>query len=823
MAATFFTDATTEDLVAALPSLAVPKASPAVASARVVIVGGSIGGLAAAACLRAAGFKHVRVVERSHNVQPGAGIGLDDASAAVLKGLGVLGSGNGGSDASARSSEPALCRMRWTEERLACGTVLLRQPFPGFAIRYSELLSSLEGLLPEGTVTRGYKVSQLKRQQIQPTHNSSATGSEESPVLVHLEAADQSGVQHFLAPLECDVVIAADGPRSSFRSQLITPASPASAVSARSQGDSDLRYAGYVAWRGTITAAALPQAARDALASEYPHCGNCLYFIHGRRSSGDASSSTTTSGDGIDTNANESGSGDASADEENEEHAVLYDIGGGVLNWLVYSVRPTPVAAKGRTTLSAPPQLEVDRFKQRAVARWGAGLGALIAATPQPFCTDVYDLRVPLSTFVHSTEAAATVAVEENEATMEGTHPAKSEVVGASGANVADGGFNFALLGDAAHPVTPHLAKGSNLAICDAFALAAAAKDATSLPALLRQYSSSRCAEGARVLLLARHLGILRNGQGSRSSSAVPSLPSLPPLPRLPPCNCADTLVAQVKNAGLPTRTLPIGGAFEDVWDWVKAHSNEEEDDQKEDKEAATMGTQAKRGFFLERHENAGEETTLITEAVTAAARVAEGEGSASPLQSSSVPIPPPPPLDIVELNHVSLETRNVAKLVDFYEKVLGLPRLPRPDFGFRGAWFKLGPNGVQLHIIERDPLKPPEADTTVADSPSAAETAAAAAGSAADASALLPSSSSLNSSPSASPTLSHRAEERFIRRSHHLALTVANIDDAKARLEAHQVPFATNAVPNTDIVQLFLYDCDGNGVEIGNFNAGKS
>jgi catechol 2,3-dioxygenase-like lactoylglutathione lyase family enzyme len=164
------------------------------------------------------------------------------------------------------------------------------------------------------------------------------------------------------------------------------------------------------------------------------------------------------------------------------------------------------------------------------------------------------------------------------------------------------------------------------------------------------------------------------------------------------------------------------------------------------------------------------------------------------------IPLPPlpPPPLAILGLNHVSFETRNVATLAAFYEHVLGLQRLERPGFGFGGAWFALGSSGLQLHLIERDPLKP-----TTATSGPAADSADNFLGNA-------------GANPAALP------EERFIRRSHHLALTVGNIDDAKARLEAHKVPFAMNAVPSTNVVQLFFYDCDGNGVEIGNFNAGR-
>jgi hypothetical protein len=64
------------------------------------------------------------------------------------------------------------------------------------------------------------------------------------------------------------------------------------------------------------------------------------------------------------------------------------------------------------------------------------------------------------------------------------------------------------------------------------------------------------------------------------------------------------------------------------------------------------------------------------------------------------------PRLAVVGLNHVSIETSDVARLRAFYAHVVGLQELKRPDFGFGGAWLQLSPS-VALHIIERDPLKP--------------------------------------------------------------------------------------------------------------------
>ncbi|MCI5076444.1 VOC family protein [Oricola sp.] len=51
------------------------------------------------------------------------------------------------------------------------------------------------------------------------------------------------------------------------------------------------------------------------------------------------------------------------------------------------------------------------------------------------------------------------------------------------------------------------------------------------------------------------------------------------------------------------------------------------------------------------------------------------------------------------ELHHISVPTRDLDASVRFYDTVLELPRLQRPDFPFRGMWYACG--GRQLHLIE--------------------------------------------------------------------------------------------------------------------------
>ena len=52
------------------------------------------------------------------------------------------------------------------------------------------------------------------------------------------------------------------------------------------------------------------------------------------------------------------------------------------------------------------------------------------------------------------------------------------------------------------------------------------------------------------------------------------------------------------------------------------------------------------------------------------------------------------------DLHHVSINVADVERAAAFYVDVLGMERLPRPDFGFPGAWLGFG-GGRQVHLIE--------------------------------------------------------------------------------------------------------------------------
>mmetsp|Transcript_14421 Transcript_14421/g.22376 ORF Transcript_14421/g.22376 Transcript_14421/m.22376 type:complete len:102 (+) Transcript_14421:211-516(+) len=62
------------------------------------------------------------------------------------------------------------------------------------------------------------------------------------------------------------------------------------------------------------------------------------------------------------------------------------------------------------------------------------------------------------------------------------------------------------------------------------------------------------------------------------------------------------------------------------------------------------------------------------------------------------------------------------------------------------------------------------------------------------------------------------RTDPQTIRRGHHIALTVDNMDAVAQLLDAHSIEYHTNWVPGTKVRQFFFYDPDGNGIEIGDF-----
>lgn len=118
--------------------------------------------------------------------------------------------------------------------------------------------------------------------------------------------------------------------------------------------------------------------------------------------------------------------------------------------------------------------------------------------------------------------------------------------------------------------------------------------------------------------------------------------------------------------------------------------------------------------------------------------------------------------MKIEELNHVAIYVRDVEASFMFYKETLELEALPRPDFDFPGAWFRLGKH-QELHLI------------------------------------------------------GNREEEMSIDRRHHFALKVTSAKDAEKLLKRKGVDYLHNIRPD-GAIQLFFQDPDGYHIELFEF-----
>jgi catechol 2,3-dioxygenase-like lactoylglutathione lyase family enzyme len=58
----------------------------------------------------------------------------------------------------------------------------------------------------------------------------------------------------------------------------------------------------------------------------------------------------------------------------------------------------------------------------------------------------------------------------------------------------------------------------------------------------------------------------------------------------------------------------------------------------------------------------------------------------------------PAPPIRVRQIDHVTFVVRDLQASRAFYEGVLGMESVPRPNFSFPGLWFQAG--STQIHLI---------------------------------------------------------------------------------------------------------------------------
>ncbi len=119
--------------------------------------------------------------------------------------------------------------------------------------------------------------------------------------------------------------------------------------------------------------------------------------------------------------------------------------------------------------------------------------------------------------------------------------------------------------------------------------------------------------------------------------------------------------------------------------------------------------------------------------------------------------------MDIVTCSHIALLVSDLARSERFYGQVLGLANVERAPLNFPGSWYQLGAD-LQLHLIVRP-----------------------------DWQAAVPNTEKWGRNP-------------------HLALTVADLETAKAQLQAAGVSFQMSA---SGRAALFARDPDGNILEL--------
>ncbi|GLJ32652.1 hypothetical protein SUGI_0656960 [Cryptomeria japonica] len=372
---------------------------------KVVVVGGSMAGLACAHALFSAGCKQVIVLEKARTLKSaGAGLALDSQTCQALAEWQLH-------QQLMDSTLPlTIDQNQATESKSKATRVLARdENFNCRAAHWSDLHKLLYDKLPRDTVHWGHEVVSFRQ---------SGDGLGVT-VEVKMAQTDQT------IEIDGDLLVAADGSMSLIRKHFVP--------------HQHRRYLGYCAWRGVFDYSKNDSPEMVAsIKKVYPDLGKCLYF-----------------------------------DLAKGSHSVFYELHGKRINWLWYVNQPEPHMQMNSLTAKVD-KIAIEKMHEEASETWVPELSALIKATPEPFINVLYD-REPLKQFVWG---------------------------------------HVVLVGDAAHPTSPHGVRSTNMSIMDASVLgqSIAKWGFDKISTALAEYESIRLPVTSQQVLYSRHLGLLKQG-----------------------------------------------------------------------------------------------------------------------------------------------------------------------------------------------------------------------------------------------------------------------------------------------------------------------
>ncbi|XP_030962144.1 uncharacterized protein LOC115983570 [Quercus lobata] len=156
-----------------------------------------------------------------------------------------------------------------------------------------------------------------------------------------------------------------------------------------------------------------------------------------------------------------------------ETHSVFYELPNKRLNWIWYVNQPEPELKRNSVTMKVSSEM-IQKMHLEAEKVWVPEFVRVIQETKDPFLNFIYDTD-PLEQIFWD---------------------------------------NVVLVGDAAHPTTPHGLRSTNMSVLDAAVLGKclAKNGAENLQAALREYQTTRLPVVSKQVLHARRMGRIKQG-----------------------------------------------------------------------------------------------------------------------------------------------------------------------------------------------------------------------------------------------------------------------------------------------------------------------